>query len=109
MKVESEHLSKLAESKEELISKVSMLKKDLLEWRTKLDGQVKTFRGVRCSDAMSRSHVDPRSLSMQQEITDLRRTLTSEIDLLRGDFIELKQALKNQLEVTAGFTTGSSH
>ena len=47
VKVESEHLSKLAESKEELISKVSMLKKDLLEWRTKLDGQVKTFRGVR--------------------------------------------------------------
>ena len=47
MKVESEHLSKLAESKEELISKVSSLKKDLIEWRTKLDGQVKTFRGVR--------------------------------------------------------------
>ena len=48
VKVESEHLSKLAESKEELISKVSGLKRDLLEWRTKLDGQVKTFRGVRC-------------------------------------------------------------
>lgn len=46
IKVESEHLAKLAEQKTELLTKVQTLKKELTEWRTKLDGQVKSFRGV---------------------------------------------------------------
>ena len=46
IKVESEHLTQLNAQKEELLAKVSTLKKELLEWRTKLDGQVNNFRGV---------------------------------------------------------------
>jgi hypothetical protein len=46
IRVESEHLSKLSEQKNELLLKVQTLKKELVEWRTKLDGQVKSFRGV---------------------------------------------------------------
>lgn len=49
IKVESEHLAKLAEQKTELLTKVQTLKKELTEWRTKLDGQVKSFRGVSSS------------------------------------------------------------
>ena len=46
IKVESEHLTQLNAQKEELLAKVGTLKKELLEWRTKLDGQVNNFRGV---------------------------------------------------------------
>ena len=74
IRVESEHITQLAAQKEELLAKVihwhcrrddfrsqgvshpsltsqtpqvGTLKKELLEWRTKLDGQVTSFRGVR--------------------------------------------------------------
>lgn len=40
------HLAKLSEQKTELLTKVQTLKRELLEWRTKLDGQVQSFRGV---------------------------------------------------------------
>ncbi len=40
-----------------------------------------------------------------QEITDLRRTLNTEVDSLRTEFLDLKTALKQQLELTAGLAT----
>lgn len=36
-----------------------------------------------------------------QEITDLRNTLNTEVDSLRTEFLELKTALKQQLELTS--------
>ena len=41
---------------------------------------------------------------MLQEITDLRRTLNTEVDSLRTEFLDLKSALKQQLDLTAGLT-----
>lgn len=37
-----------------------------------------------------------------QEVGDLRKTLNSEVDALRAEFMDLKTALKQQLELTAG-------
>ena len=61
-KVESEAISQLATQKEELLSKVGTLKKELLEWRTKLDGQVKGFRGVRAWGLVSVGELQVASL-----------------------------------------------
>ena len=40
-------LGELQESRNELLSRVSNLKRDLQDWRFKLDNQVKTYRTVR--------------------------------------------------------------
>lgn len=59
-----------------MLNKVQTLKKELQDWRTKLDGQVKSYRS---------------------EIADLRKTLNSEVESLRTEFLDLKAALKQQL------------
>jgi uncharacterized coiled-coil DUF342 family protein len=41
------HEQELNEQKDALLSKVATLKKELQDWRTKLDTQVKTYRAVR--------------------------------------------------------------
>mmetsp|Transcript_8612 Transcript_8612/g.23153 ORF Transcript_8612/g.23153 Transcript_8612/m.23153 type:complete len:127 (+) Transcript_8612:141-521(+) len=78
--VESKHLAALNEQKAELLSKVHTLKKELGDWRSKLDVQVKTYRN---------------------EITDLRQTLNGEVEALRADFMDLRTSLKQQLELTS--------
>uniref|UniRef100_A0A7R9V0C9 Uncharacterized protein n=1 Tax=Chlamydomonas euryale TaxID=1486919 RepID=A0A7R9V0C9_9CHLO len=83
VRVESEQLAKLTEQKEELLARVTGLKKELGDWRGKLDGQVKSFQG---------------------EIADLRKTLNTEVDSLRSEFVDLKSALKTQLELTQGLS-----
>jgi hypothetical protein len=40
-----------------------------------------------------------------QEISDLRRSLNTEVDSLRGEFVDLKAALKQQLDLTAQVAT----
>ncbi len=40
-----------------------------------------------------------------QEITDLRKTLNTEVDSLRSEFLDLKSALKSQLELTSGLSS----
>lgn len=59
---------------------MSHLKRDLQEWRFKLDNQVKSYRS---------------------ELGDLRKTLNSEVTQLRDEFADLRQTLKQQLEATA--------
>ena len=56
------------------------LKKDLHDWRSKLDDQVKNYRS---------------------ELGDLKQTLHSEVDQLRNEFQELRRTLREQLETTA--------
>ena len=41
-------------------------------------------------------------MSTPQEVGDLRKTLNTEVEGLRSEFMELKTALKQQLELTAG-------
>jgi hypothetical protein len=40
-----------------------------------------------------------------QEVGDLRKTLSSEVEGLRSEFLDLKSALKQQLELTAGLAS----
>lgn len=40
-----------------------------------------------------------------QEVGDLRKTLNNEVDSLRAEFMDLKGALKQQLELTAGLAS----
>lgn len=42
---------------------------------------------------------------MFQDISDLRKTLNSEVDSLHTEFVDLKAALQNQLELTQGLST----
>jgi cell shape-determining protein MreC len=65
IKVESEHLTQLNEQKEELLSKVQTLKGELLEWRNKLDGQVKSFRGVRAIPPLLYVEVNNESIILR--------------------------------------------
>jgi len=53
------------ESRNELLSRVSNLKRDLQDWRFKLDNQVKSYRS---------------------ELGDLRKTLNTEVSQLRNEF-----------------------
>jgi uncharacterized coiled-coil DUF342 family protein len=46
LRVESAYLSELQEQKNELLSKVTALKTDLQDWRSKLDAQVKSYKTV---------------------------------------------------------------
>ena len=59
---------------------MSHLKRDLQDWRFKLDTQVKSYRS---------------------ELGDLRKTLNTEVTQLRDEFADLRQTLKQQLEATA--------
>ena len=40
-------------------------------------------------------------LTPLQEISDLRKTLNTEVEALRGEFLELRSVLKQQLDATA--------
>eukprot|EP00955_Chlamydomonas_euryale_P030462 320552-Chlamydomonas_euryale.AAC.43 len=137
VRVESEQLAKLTEQKEELLARVTGLKKELGDWRGKLDGQVKSFQGVSmiansgqlrkgrsayrapaCCPCMatyaqtnlreSRSAMWPSwprlTHGSTAEIADLRKTLNTEVDSLRSEFVDLKSALKTQLELTQGLS-----
>lgn len=53
LRVESAYLSELQEQKNELLSKVTALKTDLQDWRSKLDAQVKSYKTVRGCRAMA--------------------------------------------------------
>ncbi|PNH05710.1 hypothetical protein TSOC_008011, partial [Tetrabaena socialis] len=44
-------------------------------------------------------------LDVCQEVGDLRKTLNTEVEGLRAEFLELKTALKQQLELTAGLAS----
>jgi hypothetical protein len=44
-------------------------------------------------------------MSSAKEISDLRRTLNTEVDSLRDEFTDLKTALQHQLELTAGLAS----
>ena len=59
---------------------MSNLKRDLQDWRFKLDNQVKSYRS---------------------ELGDLRKTLNTEVGSLRKEFQDLRATLKQQLEATA--------
>lgn len=79
--VDSKTVQELTEKKNDLLGKVHLLRKELQDWRVKLDTQVKSYRN---------------------EVSDLRVTLNTEVDSLRTEFLDLKAALKQQLELTAG-------
>ncbi|CAN6468530.1 unnamed protein product [Victoria cruziana] len=59
----SSKIAELNESKAELLSRIQGLKKDLQEWRLKLDTQVNTYR---------------------EELSGLKRTLNVEVEQLRS-------------------------
>lgn len=44
-----------------------------------------------------------------KEIGDLRKTLNTEVDSLRSEFMNLKVSLKQQLELTAGLAAQVRH
>ncbi|XP_024360150.1 uncharacterized protein [Physcomitrium patens] len=70
----------LNESRNELLQRVQALKKDLENWRAKLDTQVKSYR---------------------EELGGLRCALNLEVDQLRVGFQDLRNILKHQQELTA--------
>ncbi|KAL0348681.1 UNVERIFIED_CONTAM: hypothetical protein Sangu_1095900 [Sesamum angustifolium] len=74
-------LQELAESRQELLSRIQNLKQDLQNWRMKLDTQVKVYR---------------------DELSDLKKSLNTEVEQLRTEFQELRTTLQQQQEdVTA--------
>jgi hypothetical protein len=116
----------LAEQKDELMGKVAALKTDLQDWRTKLEQQVKSYKAVRVStrtrrrcrmcwlclcggaglrcvapachaSALPQTHTRAHTCKPMQEIGQLRQALSSEVDELRGEFADLKAALKQQI------------
>lgn len=82
--VESRQLAELQAQKDEVLLKVQSLKKELQDWRGKLENQVKTYR---------------------TELGDLKKNLNSEVEGLRSEFLQLRAALKKQLDLTAGLAT----
>ncbi|KAL0388774.1 UNVERIFIED_CONTAM: hypothetical protein Sradi_2759200 [Sesamum radiatum] len=73
--------AELAESRQELLSRIQNLKQDLQNWRMKLDTQVKVYR---------------------DELSDLKKSLNTEVEQLRTEFQELRTTLQQQQEdVTA--------
>jgi len=75
----------LQENKNELLLRVQSLKKELSDWRQKLDAQVKTYKN---------------------ELGDLRSTLNQEVEQLRSEFQDLRSTLRQQLESTAQLAAG---
>ncbi|XP_011090955.1 uncharacterized protein LOC105171509 isoform X2 [Sesamum indicum] len=73
--------AELAESRQELLSRIQNLKQDLQNWRMKLDTQVKVYR---------------------DELSELKKSLNTEVEQLRTEFRELRTTLQQQQEdVTA--------
>eukprot|EP00873_Tetraselmis_striata_P018413 jgi/Tetstr1/438677/TSEL_027227.t1 len=85
-RIESKHLGELQENKNELLLRVQSLKKELSDWRMKLDAQVKTYRS---------------------ELGELRTTLNDEVDQLRTEFQDLRSTLRQQLEATSNLAAST--
>ncbi|XP_042047725.1 uncharacterized protein LOC121793754 [Salvia splendens] len=73
-------IAELAESRQELVSRIQNLKQDLQSWRMKLDTQVKVYR---------------------DELSELKKSLNTEVDQLRTEFQELRTTLQQQQEDVA--------
>ncbi|XP_057772356.1 uncharacterized protein LOC130991920 isoform X1 [Salvia miltiorrhiza] len=73
-------IAELAESRQELVSRIHNLKQDLQNWRMKLDTQVKVYR---------------------DELSELKKSLNTEVDQLRTEFQELRTTLQQQQEDVA--------
>ncbi|KAH6808711.1 uveal autoantigen with coiled-coil/ankyrin [Perilla frutescens var. frutescens] len=73
-------IAELAESRQELFSRIQNLKQDLQNWRMKLDTQVKVYRN---------------------ELSELKNSLNTEVDQLRTEFQELRTTLQQQQEDVA--------
>ncbi|XP_031496530.1 uncharacterized protein LOC116261801 isoform X2 [Nymphaea colorata] len=73
-------IAELKESKADLLGRIQGLKKDLQDWRSKLDTQVKTYR---------------------EELTDLKKTLIVEVEQLKSEFQELRNTLQQQQDDVA--------
>lgn len=58
-----------------------------------------------CRHTPAHSPASPHYTHRPQEILDLRKTLTGEVEALRNEFTELKAALAQQLELTAGLAS----
>ncbi|KAG0564149.1 hypothetical protein M758_8G082900 [Ceratodon purpureus] len=69
----------LSESRAELLERVQTLKKDLENWRGRMDTQVKSYK---------------------EELSGLRTSLNSEVEHLRAEFQDLRNTLKQQREAT---------
>eukprot|EP01024_Parvocaulis_polyphysoides_P007037 TRINITY_DN12129_c0_g1_i2.p3 TRINITY_DN12129_c0_g1~~TRINITY_DN12129_c0_g1_i2.p3 ORF type:complete len:125 (-),score=18.09 TRINITY_DN12129_c0_g1_i2:337-711(-) len=80
VQVDSAAIKNLQENKDELLGRIQGLKKDLTDWRGRLDEQVKAYR---------------------EELGTLRKSLNDEVENLRSEFQDLRVTLKNQLELTA--------
>eukprot|EP01023_Acetabularia_acetabulum_P022993 TRINITY_DN2258_c0_g1_i1.p1 TRINITY_DN2258_c0_g1~~TRINITY_DN2258_c0_g1_i1.p1 ORF type:complete len:167 (-),score=35.97 TRINITY_DN2258_c0_g1_i1:152-652(-) len=80
IKVDSAAIKNLQENKDELLGRIQGLKKDLTDWRGRLDEQVKSYR---------------------EELGTLRKSLNDEVENLRSEFQDLRVTLKTQLELTA--------
>lgn len=75
---ETKQLRDHQQSREELLSKVHGLKNELQDWRYKMDGQVKNYRG---------------------ELSSLKETLANEVASLRKELEETSERLKKQILV----------
>ncbi|KAL6519835.1 hypothetical protein OROMI_032729 [Orobanche minor] len=67
----------LAESRQELLDRIQNLKQDLQNWRMRLDTQVKVYH---------------------DELSQLKKSLNTEVDQLRTEFQELRTTLQQQQE-----------
>ncbi|KAL6548259.1 hypothetical protein OROGR_008680 [Orobanche gracilis] len=70
-------IAALAESRQELLDRIQNLKQDLQNWRMKLDTQVKVYHN---------------------ELSQLKKSLNTEVDQLRTEFQELRTTLQQQQE-----------
>ncbi|KAL3648700.1 hypothetical protein CASFOL_005103 [Castilleja foliolosa] len=70
-------IAELAESRQELLGRIQNLKQDLQSWRMKLDTQVKVYH---------------------DELSELKKSLNTEVDQLRTEFQELRTTLQHQHE-----------
>eukprot|EP00958_Prasinococcus_capsulatus_P006974 scaffold650_cov407-Prasinococcus_capsulatus_cf.AAC.7 len=91
----TKQLSELQESREELLSRVESLKKDLQDWRVKLDTQIVFLRSS--VPAVRATQVD----TYKSELGKLRTALNDEVEELRSEFQGLRATLRKQLEATA--------
>jgi predicted nucleic acid-binding Zn-ribbon protein len=76
----ADKIAELNESQTELLGRIRGLKECLHSWRVKLDTQVKTY---------------------QDELSDLKKALSSEMEQLTLDFQELRTTLQKQQDDVA--------
>ncbi|KAL3829370.1 hypothetical protein ACJIZ3_018172 [Penstemon smallii] len=73
-------IAEMAESRQELLSRIQNLKQDLQNWRMKMDTQVTVYR---------------------DELSELKKSLNTEVEQLRSEFQELRTTLQQQQEDVA--------